>query len=113
MIPDQKKIAECYQPLFDLMANDHGITLTASQMDDIINCVETVNENITEAWRSVCDVVGCNETASSQGFHWDDSGYWCICYKHGQDAKDGKHAPEIKPEAIARENGRGADGNLP
>jgi hypothetical protein len=32
-----KTEAQDYQPLFDLMANDHNLTLTKSEMDDIIS----------------------------------------------------------------------------
>ena len=56
MIPDQKRIAECYQPLFDHLHNEHGLTLLVSEMDEIMNLVEKVNDNLNEAWR----VEGCN-----------------------------------------------------
>ncbi len=32
----QKEIAEQYQGLFNLMSNQHGLTLTTSEMNDII-----------------------------------------------------------------------------
>ena len=43
MIPNQKRIAECYQPLFDYLHNEHGLILLGSEMDEIIRLVEIVN----------------------------------------------------------------------
>jgi len=42
---NQKEIAELYQPLFDLMYNEHEIILTQSQMDDIIIACDKVKLN--------------------------------------------------------------------
>lgn len=39
-----KELAECYQPLFDLMAEEHGIILTDSEMDEIIGKSEQVKQ---------------------------------------------------------------------
>jgi predicted small metal-binding protein len=33
---ENKELAECYQPLFDLMSKEHGLILTTSEMDEII-----------------------------------------------------------------------------
>jgi hypothetical protein len=105
MIPTEKQIAECYQPLSDILSS-RGLDLSRSEMDDIIDAVEKVNKNLREAWRVVCDVQGCNMTAVNQGGHWKDSGYWCVCTEHSQMGRDGKLRPRMKREAIEREKNR-------
>ena len=102
MIPSQKEIAKCYQPLFDLLADEYGINLLICEMDEIRDIVERINERLIEAWRSVCDVQGCNETVTNGGCHWRKSGYWSICSAHSQMARK----PQMKPEAINREKNR-------
>lgn len=52
-IIDQKAIAECYQPLFDLMHEEHNLTLTVSEMDDIISKSMKVNENFNNIVRDL------------------------------------------------------------
>lgn len=39
-----KETAEKYQPLFNLMSEEHGLTLTMSEMDDIIAKVDEVKQ---------------------------------------------------------------------
>jgi chromosomal replication initiation ATPase DnaA len=41
----QEIIAESYQPLFNLMQEQHGLTLLQSEMDDIITASQKVVEN--------------------------------------------------------------------
>ena len=41
-------IAECYQPLFDLMLTEHGLTLTVSEMNEIITSANEVRKLIKE-----------------------------------------------------------------
>lgn len=53
-----------------------------------------------------CDVSGCTNEGSSGGIHWRDTGYWTICYHHGQQARDGELQPKMKASAIRRENNR-------
>jgi acyl-CoA reductase-like NAD-dependent aldehyde dehydrogenase len=48
----QQEIAEAYQPLFDLMSNEHGKTLLQSEMDDIIRASNKVQENVTELFKA-------------------------------------------------------------
>jgi len=43
---DLQKVAECYQPLFDLMENEHGKTLLVSELDEIISAANMVQENV-------------------------------------------------------------------
>lgn len=45
VISDQT-IADCYQSLFDLLSQDHNITATKGEMDDIISAAERVKENL-------------------------------------------------------------------
>ena len=41
---DRKKIAECYQPLFSHMSDEHGLILTVSEMDEIlITCAKVID----------------------------------------------------------------------
>lgn len=40
-----EKIAEIYQPLFDLMSKEHGLILTISEMDEILNTASRVITN--------------------------------------------------------------------
>lgn len=47
VITDQS-IADCYQPLFDLLYRDHNITATNEEMDDIISAAEKVKEKLDE-----------------------------------------------------------------
>lgn len=39
-----RETADKYQPLFNLMSEDHGLTLTISEMDDIISKVDEVKQ---------------------------------------------------------------------
>jgi len=42
---DIKTLAECYQPLFDLLSQEYNLAATISEMDEIIDAVKTVQEN--------------------------------------------------------------------
>jgi hypothetical protein len=109
---DLKKHAEAYQPLFDLMYQEHGITLTIGQMDEIIDAVNKVDDNHLELYREVCDVEGCNNEPSSGGAYWKDEGYWVLCSAHFRKGMDGEPMPTMKNEAIARETSRQPNGQL-
>ena len=61
----------------------------------------------------ICDVDGCPEWVVAQGGSWVDTGYWCLCRDHCQQARGGKAQPVMKLRAINRENSRGEDGCLP
>ena len=50
----------------DDVSNQRKLLIAFSEMDEIINLVEKVNENLTEIWRVVCDIEGCNETSVNQ-----------------------------------------------
>lgn len=106
----EEKLAKVYQPLFDLMSNEHGLTLILSEMDEIREAVCKVNDNLSEIYRVVCDVKGCKLTAASQGIWWKDSGYWCICSKHSAMGRNGLPMLEMKQKAIRREKNRDANG---
>jgi hypothetical protein len=106
-------MAEAYQPLFDFMSMEYGKILLVSEMDEIISVVDKVNENLVELWRVKCDVVDCNATASSQGMYYKESGYWCLCSKHSQQARESTAIPQMKQGAINREKSRKSDGTLP
>ena len=41
---NEKELAAAYQPLFDLMANEHGLVLTKQEMDEIIIAAEKVRD---------------------------------------------------------------------
>lgn len=43
---DQKKHAECYQPLFDLLIEEYNITAMISDMDEIISASDQVLRNL-------------------------------------------------------------------
>ena len=103
---NEKTIAEAYQPLFDFMSNEYGKTLLKSEMDEIISAVDKVNENLTELWRVKCDVDGCNGTSANGGGHYRGSGYWCLCSKHSDKARNGASKPKMKIGAIEREEKR-------
>ncbi len=109
---DQKQIAKCYQPLFDLMSNEHGLTLLVSEMDEIRNAVEDVNEKLDYIFNT-CDVEGCHNKPSSGGSYWRETGYWDICLEHGDKARKGLPQPQMKQLAIEREKVRQEDGRLP
>ena len=44
MMTDQQE-ANIYQPLFDLLSKEYNITLTISEMDEVINKSQKVTEN--------------------------------------------------------------------
>ena len=46
---NEKELAAVYQPLFDLMANEHELILTRQEMDEIIIAAEKVRDNISIA----------------------------------------------------------------
>lgn len=50
-----------------------------------------------------CDVVGCDNEATSGGMYWQESGYWRICSQHGYWARQSKPQPTMKPAAVAKE----------
>ena len=68
---NEKNLAEAYQPLFDVMNNEHDKILTVGEMNEIISAVSNVNKNLTELYQqhncsvaefcSVTDSVGLNE----------------------------------------------------
>jgi len=106
------EIAKAYQPLFDLMANEHGKILTISEMDDIISAAEKVIEANNELYRIQCDIDGCNYTASTQGIYYKKQGYICLCQIHSQVAReDATTHPIIKQSALEREQRRSKDPN--
>ena len=43
---NEKEIAAAYQPLFDLMANEHDLILIQQEMDEIINAALKVVNNM-------------------------------------------------------------------
>lgn len=113
MIPDQKRIAKCYQPLFDYLHENYGLTLLVSEMDEIISMAEKVNDNLNEATRIICDVEGCDNTAVNQGMCWREVGYLCVCSIHSQMWRDKKPMPVLKKLSFDREKTRKPDGRLP
>lgn len=42
-----RETADKYQPLFNLMSKEHGLTLTINEMDDIIAKVDEVKQSFT------------------------------------------------------------------
>jgi hypothetical protein len=48
--PEEKLLAKIYQPLFDLMSEQHGLTLTRGEMDSIIVATRKVSENIEKQY---------------------------------------------------------------
>jgi len=44
--PTQKELAECYQPLFDLMEEEFGVICLVSDMNEIINASNRVQMRI-------------------------------------------------------------------
>ena len=42
---NEKELAAAYQPLFDLMANEHGLILIQQEMDEIILATTQVFDN--------------------------------------------------------------------
>ncbi len=57
-----------------------------------------------------CDVKGCDDIVCSQGGAWRETGYWCVCPKHAQEARDKKPQPQMKQSAIDREASRDENG---
>ena len=60
-----------------------------------------------------CDVEGCDNEGCSGGNAWNSTGYWTVCSQHANDARKGKHQPQMKQSAIDRENSRLPDRTLP
>lgn len=44
--PTDQQIASSYQPLFDLMQDEHGLILLESEMDEIILAARQVVKNV-------------------------------------------------------------------
>lgn len=107
-----KQLAEAYQPLFDLMADEYDKLLVEHEMDEIISASYKVTENIDTLYESTCDVEGCDNIPSSGGLCWRETGYWSVCMHHSNDHKL-KPQPTMKKEAIEREASRNPDGTLP
>lgn len=45
---DGLKHAECYSPLFKLLAEQHDVLVTISEMDEIISASNKVQENLSK-----------------------------------------------------------------
>jgi len=65
-----------------------------------------------EPYYGWCDVDGCDQEACGGGIAWRETGYWRGCTQDSKDYREGKSQPMMKPEAIAKEKMRGADGIL-
>ena len=113
MMPTQKEIAECYQPLFDYMHDQYGLLLLVSEMDEIISAVNKTTDNLNELFTDRCDIKGCNPPVTSQGVAWQEKGYWCVCSQHTDMARKNVLMPQMKQKAIDRENSRDEQGFLP
>lgn len=59
-----------------------------------------------EPYMGWCDVRGCKDEACCGGSYWRETGYWSLCYKHADDARDGKPQPKMKAEAVKKEKTR-------
>lgn len=59
-----------------------------------------------EPYMGWCDVDGCTNEASANGMYYKDTGYWRLCPKHSQLARDGNPQPKMKQSSIDRENSR-------
>lgn len=101
----QEKLAEAYQPLFNTMTG-FGLTLIKSEMDEIIDSVEKVQESLHEIFKATCDVEGCDRSPVSGGGHWRDKGYWSVCSIHSDLGRSGAEMPQMKQAAIDKENSR-------
>ena len=109
----QKQLAECYQPLFELMYNEHDKILIISEMDEIIAAAFKVSNAVDNLYQEVCDVDGCNLIRCNGGVCWPETGYWSVCQIHSVKYRDGESQPIMKKEAIEREASRLPDGCLP
>lgn len=112
-MPTQKQIAEAYQPLFDYMSEVYGKTLLVSEMSELMDRVNLVNENLEELFRAYCDVGGCQLITCNNGGCWRETGYWCVCQVHSAAHRNGESQPQMKKEAVEREASRLSDGTLP
>lgn len=111
-MPTEKDIIDCYRPLFNLMSSKYGLTLLQSEMDEIIEATDRVNESVSELWRIKCDIEGCDLTACCNGMYYRESGYICLCQIHSDKARKSDEPQKIKESALLRESKRGADGTL-
>ena len=59
-----------------------------------------------------CDVDGCKGVSCNFGNYWGP-GYWCLCPKHSQMAREGKPKPKMSERAEKRESMRLPDRTLP
>lgn len=108
-----KDLAEAYQPLFDYLSNEFGISLLVSEMDEIRDKVDIVNDTLTIMFTDWCDVEGCNNESNSGGAYWREEGYWRLCSMHCSYGREGNPFPKMKEGAVLREQSRGEDGVLP
>jgi hypothetical protein len=53
-----------------------------------------------------CDVSRCKNEGCCGGTEWRETGYWTLCSKHSQMAREGKDQPKMKQEAVKREKRR-------
>lgn len=53
-----------------------------------------------------CDVEGCENEGCSGGNAWRETGHWIVCTQHAGEYRAGKPQPEMKQNAIDRENSR-------
>ncbi len=55
---------------------------------------------------SCCDVAGCFEGIACGGSYWRETGYWSLCSKHAEMAREDKPQPQMKERALERESHR-------
>ncbi len=101
--PNQKEIAECYQPLFDLIFKEHDKALTMSEMDEVISAASKVTRSLDKIYTPTCDVEGCDGIVVSGGGAWEETGYWSLCDVHHFRGFRGKEQPKMKETAVKRE----------
>lgn len=109
----KEKVDKAYKPLKDFLKENYSLDLKVSEMNNIIEAVEKVNENTNELFKERCDVLGCDNNSDNGGGQWRETGYWMLCGKHWSEGHKGAKQPTMKPEAIAREKSRNSDGTLP
>lgn len=71
-----------------------------------LESVEPENEEPEMEDEHTCDVYGCDQSPTTQGSYWRDSGYWCLCSLHSKMGREGLPVPFMKEKAIEREERR-------
>ncbi|HRH46750.1 MAG TPA: hypothetical protein PKY82_34210 [Pyrinomonadaceae bacterium] len=108
----EAQISQLYAPLADFLKTLFDVELEISTLTKIALISAEIQSELAELSRDVCDVEGCELEPVSGGNAWRETGYWSVCSNHSRLSRQGEGQPQMKSEAIEREQSRDSNGYL-